>query len=62
MPMKTDPKADSPTADLNAYHQARNKRMIKKASRQPSMSSEAFIEQTRRLAQSSNRKVLTSGD
>gem|GEM_PF-5058663 len=62
MPMKTNPTTDTPTADLNAYHQARNERMVKKVSKQRPMSSEESMEQMKRIAQSSSRKAVTSGD
>ncbi|WP_157579289.1 hypothetical protein [Spirosoma montaniterrae] len=47
--------------ELNDFHKARNKRLTKKISEQPSMSQEEFIEQTRRLARQSSQNLVKSG-
>ncbi|MBC7569550.1 MAG: hypothetical protein H7319_07445 [Spirosoma sp.] len=60
--MKTTPTTETPTADLNDYHKARNERLVKKVSKQRPMSSEESMEQMKRIAQSSSRKAVTSGD
>ena len=48
--------------ELNDFHKARNERLVRKVSEQPSMSQEEFIEQTRRLAQQSTQNMMKSGD
>lgn len=48
--------------ELNDFHKARNERLVRKVSEQPSMSQEEFIEQTRRLARQSTQNTVKSGD
>lgn len=49
-------------SNLNAYHRARNERMVKKVSEQRLMSPEESMEQMKRIAQSSSREVVNSGN
>ena len=55
IPMK---KADE--IELNDFHKARNERLVRKVSKQPSMSQEEFIEQTRRLARQSTQNTVAT--
>ena len=47
--------------ELNDFHKARNERLVKKVSEEPSMSPEESIEQTRRLAEQSRRVAKAGG-
>ncbi len=53
--MKNDP------IDLNDYHKRQSARLAKEISEQPSMSSEAFIKQVKRLASRSRRQPMSVG-
>ena len=48
--------------ELNDFHKARNERLVRKVSGQPSMSPEESIEQIKRIAEQSRQAVKVGGN